>query len=193
LMPRTCAVCGNTLGREQFLCDRCLDELPLTRLELADFNDMEQQLAGPLPIERACALFLYERGNAYSAVLHDIKYRNIPQMGRWLAAYAARRFAPTGVFAGVQAVVPVPLHASKRAQRGYNQSEHIAQGVADVLRVPVLKRALAAKPHPSQTQRTAIERQRNAEGMFTLRTAGLQKVFDGITTIDEVIRETVLD
>ena len=30
-------------------------------------------------------------------------------------------------------------------------------------------------------------------GMFTLRTAGLQKVFDGITTIDEVIRETVLD
>jgi type IV pilus assembly protein PilB len=37
--------------------------------------------------------------------------------------------------------------------------------------------------------REAAER----NGMFTLRTAGLAKVFDGTTTVDEVIRETVLD
>ena len=33
--------------------------------------------------------------------------------------------------------------------------------------------------------------QRN--GMYTLRDAGLIKVFEGTTTIEEVVRETVLD
>jgi type II secretory ATPase GspE/PulE/Tfp pilus assembly ATPase PilB-like protein len=33
--------------------------------------------------------------------------------------------------------------------------------------------------------------QRN--GMYTLRDAGLVKVFEGTTTIEEVVRETVLD
>jgi type IV pilus assembly protein PilB len=40
---------------------------------------------------------------------------------------------------------------------------------------------------------TAVEIQRKAieEGMLTLRTSGLQKVRDGVTTIDEVLKETV--
>jgi type IV pilus assembly protein PilB len=41
---------------------------------------------------------------------------------------------------------------------------------------------------------TAVEIQKKAlaEGMLTLRTSGLQKVRDGVTTLDEVLRETVL-
>jgi len=32
-----------------------------------------------------------------------------------------------------------------------------------------------------------------AQGMTTLREAGLKMIFDGITTIDEVVRETVME
>ena len=41
---------------------------------------------------------------------------------------------------------------------------------------------------------TAIELRRKAreEGMITLRESGLQKIREGLTTIDEVVRETVL-
>ncbi len=41
---------------------------------------------------------------------------------------------------------------------------------------------------------TAVELRRKAieEGMITLRQSGLQKIRDGVTTIDEVVRETVL-
>jgi type IV pilus assembly protein PilB len=41
---------------------------------------------------------------------------------------------------------------------------------------------------------TAVELRRKAieEGMITLRQSGLQKVRDGVTTIEEVVRETVL-
>jgi type IV pilus assembly protein PilB len=30
-------------------------------------------------------------------------------------------------------------------------------------------------------------------GMMTLREAGLKAIFDGLTTIDEIVRETVVD
>ena len=41
---------------------------------------------------------------------------------------------------------------------------------------------------------TAIELRRKAreEGMITLRESGLHKIREGVTTIDEVVRETVL-
>jgi type IV pilus assembly protein PilB len=41
---------------------------------------------------------------------------------------------------------------------------------------------------------TAVEIQKKAleEGMLTLRMSGLQKVRDGVTTLDEVLKETVL-
>ena len=41
---------------------------------------------------------------------------------------------------------------------------------------------------------TAVELRRKAleEGMLTLRMSGLEKIKDGITTIEEVVRETVL-
>ena len=32
-----------------------------------------------------------------------------------------------------------------------------------------------------------------AQGMTTLREAGLKLIFDGISTIDEVVRETVME
>ncbi|MDB4731961.1 type II/IV secretion system protein, partial [bacterium] len=32
-----------------------------------------------------------------------------------------------------------------------------------------------------------------SHGMTTLREAGLKLIFDGITTIDEVVRETVME
>ncbi len=41
---------------------------------------------------------------------------------------------------------------------------------------------------------TAVELRRKAmeEGMITLRQSGLQKIKEGVTTIEEVVRETVL-
>ena len=53
--------------------------------------------------------------------------------------------------------------------------------ITDTLREMVLGRASAP-----DLRRRAIE-----EGMVTLRRSGLQKVSDGVTTIEEVARETV--
>ncbi|MBR5102153.1 MAG: ComF family protein, partial [Muribaculaceae bacterium] len=93
IMPRACAVCGKPLAAgEKWLCRRCLDEIPVTQLHTIEFNDMEKLFA-TYRIERATGYFYYEKSNPYAKILHDIKYRNMPTMGQWLAARAATQIA----------------------------------------------------------------------------------------------------
>ncbi len=166
-MPRLCPVCGVALmADERHLCRKCLAELPRTGLHSIDFNDMEQLFAGKVPVEHATGYFWYEKGSAYAAVIHDIKYHNCPDMGTFLAEKAGKELAMCGFYGDVDAVVPVPLHRHKLAQRGYNQSLFIARGLAKALGVPVLDAVKAVREHSTQTRKSAEERLRNTEGMY---------------------------
>ena len=123
-MPRLCPVCGQALdGDERWLCRKCLVNLPRTRYEEVPFNTMEQHFAGKVPIERATAYFFYEKGSPYASILHDIKYHSMPRMGQWLTTRAVGDMASSHFFDTIDIATAVPLHRSKLAHRGYNQSE----------------------------------------------------------------------
>lgn len=170
LMPRCCPVCKRTLGADDaFLCPRCLDRLPRTRLEGVKLNATEQLFAGQVPVEHATAYFYYEKTDPYAAILHDIKYHNMPQLGTWLARRAAGDLMASGILNGIDCVVPVPMHKSKIAQRGYNQSERIARGLAEALQVPVTEALCATRQHDTQTRKSAHERWLNSQGLYVMR------------------------
>lgn len=188
VMPRTCPVCGLTLGSdEQWICRKCLAALPRTRYEEVDFNTMEQLFAGRVPIERATAYFFYEKGSPYSSILHDIKYRSMPQMGQWLTARAVGDMAGSHFFENIDVVTAVPLHRSKLAHRGYNQSEHLARGIADALGIPYVEVLKAVRPHSTQTHKGALERWQNIQGNYTLRKEADQLAGKHILLVDDVV------
>ena len=111
LMPRTCPVCGKALdGGERYICRRCLMDMPRTMYEAVPLNNMAQRFVGAVPVERASAYFFYERNAPYSQILQDIKYRNVPNMGRWLARRYAESTADSGLWDGIDYLIPVPLH-----------------------------------------------------------------------------------
>lgn len=172
LLPRTCPVCRQSLDTdERYLCRRCLASLPRTHFEDIPFNPFEQaMMAGPR-IERAVSYFYYDRGGAYASILHDIKYRGMPALGRWMAARAATDMAPGGCFDGIEAIVPVPMHRHKEIDRGYNQSRVIAEGLADVLRCDVVDALVATRGHATQTRKSVQERLDNMRDLFALDTA----------------------
>ena len=188
-MPRVCPVCGKALDNdEQWLCRKCLAALPRTRYEETDFNTMEQHFAGKVPIERATAYFFYEKGSPYASILHDIKYHSLPKMGYWLASRAVTEMAGSHFFEGIDVVTAVPLHRSKLAHRGYNQSEYLARGIADRLGIPYVEALNAVKPHSTQTHKGALERWQNIQDNYawtnndTARLAGKH-----ILLVDDVI------
>lgn len=188
VMPRVCPVCQQALdGDEVWLCRNCLARLPRTRYEEVTFNTMEQHFAGKVPIEHATAYFFYEKGSPYASILHDIKYHGTPTMGKWLTARAVGDMAGSRFFDGIDVVTAVPLHRSKLAQRGYNQSEYLARGIAERLDIPYVEALKAIRPHSTQTHKGAMERWQNIQGNYALRKDADQLAGKHILLVDDVI------
>ena len=187
-LPRLCPVCGKALDSdEQWLCRKCLAALPRTRYEETDFNTMEQHFAGKVPIERATAYFFYEKGAPYASILHDIKYHSTPRMGRWLTSRAVRDMQTSHFFEGIDVVTAVPLHRSKLAKRGYNQSEYLALGIADELGIPYVEILKAVRPHTTQTHKGALERWQNIQDNYALKKDADRFAGQHILLVDDVI------
>jgi ComF family protein len=187
-LPRVCPVCGKALDAdEQWLCRKCLAGLPRTRYENTPFNAMEQLFAGKVPVERATAYFFYEKGSPYASILHDIKYHSLPKMGYWLASRAVTEMAGSQFFEGIDVVTAVPLHRSKLAHRGYNQSEYLARGIADRLGIPYVEALNAVKPHSTQTHKGALERWQNIQGNYALKNDASHLSGKHILLVDDVI------
>ncbi len=167
LMPRVCPVCGATLdGGERYVCRKCLMLLPLTTYEANPLNNMAARFIGTVPVEFATAYFFYERDTPYAQILQDIKYRNVPSMGRWLARRYAESTAESVPWSSIDFIIPVPLHATKLAKRGYNQALHIAMGISDATHIPIYEALYAVKAHHTQTHKSAHERMLNAKGLY---------------------------
>lgn len=67
------------------------------------------------------------------------------------------------------AIVPVPIHRSRRAKRGYNQAELLARELSRLSGVPALPRGLMrVRATKAQKELTAAERQRNLEHSFAV-------------------------
>jgi ComF family protein len=71
---------------------------------------------------------------------------------------------------GADVVVPVPLHWRRRWSRGYNQSETLAQALAERLGLPCRPRWLRrVRNTPFQTEQTPAERRANVQAGFRAR------------------------
>lgn len=167
LFPRTCPVCGKVLSpHEKYVCPECMLNLPRTQLHEHKFNAIEQLFAGKTPIQRATGYFYYEKGNRFSSILHRLKYHNMPELGQWLATKFAEEISPCGFFNDIDAIIPIPLHYTKLAKRGYNQSAYIAQGISNATGIPVIAAVKSIKAHSTQTRKGIYERHINTTGIF---------------------------
>jgi len=84
-------------------------------------------------------------------------------------------------------VVPVPLHRTRRAERGFNQSELIAQEVSERLRLPLsIENLRRIRNTATQTRFTRAQRERNMREAFSV---SRPKHFDDkiILLIDDVM------
>lgn len=171
LFPRECAVCGDSLAQgEEFVCTACRFRIPMTGFVEQRENPMRERLSALVPIEQASALFYFVAESDWRRTIHDFKYR-----GRWgharnLGVWYGHILKRSGNYDDIDLVIPVPLHIRKRLQRGYNQSDYIADGIASVLGVKVAHRAIVRRVNnESQTRHSRNKRWGNVEGIFSVR------------------------
>lgn len=171
VLPRTCIVCGELLQESKSpVCVVCSMRVPLTNFSFEKENAMVNHLRGIIPIESATSLFWYVHNSDWRALIHRFKYSGnwftARKMGEWLGTEMVRG----GCFEDIELIIPVPLHPIRRLQRGYNQSEQIAVGVARKMNVEydfgVLRRK---RNNKSQTQQDKFDRVSNVQGLFEVR------------------------
>jgi len=129
---RSCVVCGKPLAEgEKHLCRDCIDDIPLTYFWNYSENAAMDRLAGLCHVYNAASLFFYRHDSAYCDIVRRCKYGGDIALGRWAGEMLGRSLASGGLYSGIQAIVPVPLHPLKRWRRGFNQAEVIARGIAE--------------------------------------------------------------
>ena len=184
--PRICLVCGEKLyQQEEILCSKCLYDLPRTNFHLEPKNQLEMMFWGRFPVEKATALLYFKKGSGYRKLIHQLKYKGKPGIGIFMGRLLAEDLSDWAT--GIDYIVPVPLHPKKKKIRGYNQSEIIANGLSEILKIPVDNQTLIRSTFTqTQTRKARYERWENVKSVFAVSNS---QTFQGkhILLVDDVI------
>lgn len=170
LIPRQCVVCNRILSHaERGICTFCNINMPRTHYHLQKDNYMEKQFWGLIPVERVTAFFHYQKGNEYRRIIHALKYKGRKDVGEIMGMQIAWEIQDSGFFDGIDLIIPIPLHHKRLRNRGYNQSEWIAKGIANVSKIPINNQAILRITHTdSQTAYSVAQRWENIKDAFEL-------------------------
>lgn len=109
---------------------------------------------------------VFEYGDIQKS-LYRFKYGGRAEYAAYYAQAACERWEDKIKETGAEALVPVPLHASRRRKRGYNQAEELARELSVRTGIPVrtdlVKRAKKTKP---LKMLNVSERQNNLKKAF---------------------------
>ena len=170
ILPESCNACGKALeGDERFFCINCLAMLPLVHDAAGCDNIAEQRLAGRFHFEAAMSYMLFRHGNATQRIVHRIKYYGHERLGVFMGRLMGDTLLASHRFDTIDCIVPVPLHRRRQWHRGFNQSWHLAQGIAQVLNKEVVDDAVARVAFTeTQTHKGREERMDNIRNAFAV-------------------------
>jgi len=186
--PSNCLVCGKRLHAPgAILCFECEMKMPRTGFEDFDNNPVSKIFWGRVRVRAGTSLFRFEKGSAYQALLHDLKYRGNRRAGLYLGRLLGQELKHSS-FSDCDLMVPVPLHRLRLKRRGYNQSELIARGASEITGIPVANNLLRRKSNlRSQTSMNRQQRFENMASVFILYDYAPDLHDKKILIIDDII------
>ena len=170
LFPCLCVACEQLLPQSECcLCMDCQLTLPETDFHKTSANIFKARFDGRVQLEAAAALFFFTQKSRTQHLVHQIKYHDKREAAVELGRLLGDKLVESVDFQGINCIVPVPMHPTKQRQRGYNQAEMFADGLADRMHLTVETTALKKiKMTTSQTKMRRIERLANAQDVFEL-------------------------
>lgn len=168
--PHICVGCGSDiLGTASILCIKCVNELPVTNFHLHAGNQVEKIFRGRLPVEQASSFCYFSKDSIVQRLLHQLKYKGNKEVGYFAGKMMGTALRQSERYDAIDALIPLPLFASREKKRGYNQAEILCQGISHTTGIPVYKNTITRiSSTETQTHKNRIERWLNMEGRFEL-------------------------
>lgn len=190
-----CVPCSGSLVELGPSCPRCAEPLaapsPPPRGDAADLietgADLEcvrcRVLGDAWPLDAAVTPWRY--GGALGRALRRMKFARRPDLARELAPLVAPFLGAVVRAAEIDAVVPVPLHWRRLAQRGFNPAQAVAEACDVDVDALSLKRVRATV---AQTGLSGSERVKNVKGAFVVPPRRVRQIAGRrVMIVDDVI------
>lgn len=185
-LPAECIACGVQVRGREAVCPACMASLQTVPEERRQF-EYRKKFAAHGFVDGFYPAFVFEQDKPIRDILHAVKYTGKFLLAEDMGRHSAKYLKQVPELDKCDIIIPVPLHKSKRFERGYNQSAHIAKGIALELKKPVHKRAVKRiKATKTQTKLNLTERRENMLDAFTIRNPNLVKG-KSIMLVDDVI------
>ncbi len=168
--PPRCVGCGR---RGEWICHACrvnLPRLPSDHCSVCARPGIGQAVCGecahdPPDFERLICAFLFE-GTIRQAI-HQLKYRGARHLAGPLARILLDEIGPIGV---PDLVIPIPLHPTRLARRGYNQSALLSAAIGRSIGARVgIDGLRRIRDTPAQVSLPGPQRRLNVRGAFEAR------------------------
>jgi len=209
VFPDTCRICGvDLIGYSRVpVCQKCLDEpkplgpeifcakcrTPFLRERALDENGLCRLCAaGASAFDSAYSWGSYE--GVLKDLIHFFKFQGMRPLGRRLGAWLAEAMPRTE---RIDAIVPMPIHWTRRITRGFNQCETLAAELSAHTGLPVVKALRRTRRTPKQSSLAGARRRRNVKGSFSAAHADVRGqrllLVDDVMTTGSTVNEAAAE
>lgn len=198
VFPRRCAICGDiAIPKGHLVCRECRRKpvivkeprckkcsKPISSGELEYCYDCSSK---EFHYNRGISLWLYDQTMKQSMI--RFKYKNCKEYADYYVNELVRHLGKEILAIGPDVLLPVPVHKSRKRQRGYNQAELLATLLGRQLQIEVrtdiLIRTVKTKP---QKELSNVERMKNLERAFAVseKCANQLSKFHKLIIIDDI-------
>lgn len=196
----TCPICGKVLLSERnYLCGSCKTALPPVRLAsckhcgrpMAGAERCKNCLGAKDKVQDGGCVWLEYTGSA-AKMIAEMKFHNRRGLCRYAGTEVAQVLKEMPWLKEIDVIFPVPLHANRMSERGYNQSRLIAEGISLSLQehwhlnLPVVDGLVRVVDTPHQIGQGRDRRLEFPENAFDVKPESLPAE-KNILVVDDVI------
>ena len=165
------------------ICRECAEDIRTTK---------DMTFDGLEFIDIVIAPFLYD--GVISEIIREFKFSGQRHYGTFLTALALERLQNRDIINDCDVIIPVPLHENRLNERGFNQSEIIANRIGKTLCKEVdAKTLIRVRDTRHQSSLKGLERIKNVKNAFEVQndTVSGKKILlvDDIYTMGETANE----
>jgi competence protein ComFC len=180
LYPPMCALCGGKTRAGEYLCEQC--EAKTVRITAPFCQQCSEPFEGAITSVFTCAncahrtiyfdaaVAAYRGRGIVRQIIHDFKYGRQIHLRRLVARWLYAAFDDERI-SGRQfdIIVPVPLHPTRRRERGFNQASLLAELLSARISIPCKPLLKRIRYTTTQTALDRTERIENLHNAFRLR------------------------
>ena len=186
--PERCLICAVPVARRQdcSVCDECWEKSMALKIQsprcsscglpFQTLRDDSDHLCGdcilqPPPYSGARSFGYYTA--ELSALVHGLKFHGRRNLIALLAPLLAEVFFENWNRENFDGLAPIPLHPRRKRERGYNQSELLAQSLSHKIAVPCVDGLRRLRPTLPQVGLTDVQRHENVRKAFVCKDEAL--------------------